>query len=314
MMKLLPKVIVLAVSVLLTPLYLQSQASLVELGSLGGSEGEARGVNDAGQVVGWSRTASAELRAFLWQDGVMSDLGIPDSVARAINEHGDIAGYYQVSGNDHAFLRRGGLLFDLGIGRGYALNERGDVVGESVLGAALWTNSTRIDLGLLAGASTCWAFGINNRQQVVGGCIVGSTRRAFLWDSGQMQDLGTLGGSYAEAKSINERGQIVGGSTATTIPGQAFLRAFLWERGVMSDLGTLGGSYSAALANTSGGAVVGEATTQSGITHAFFEDGKGMTDLGPLGEYSAAFATNHSGVVVGSVGVGAGLRPVLWQR
>src|SRR5687767_3227617 len=52
-------------------------------------------------------------------------------------------------------------------------------------------------------------------------------------------DLGTLGGSFSEARGINPRGQVVG--LSTTAGGQT--RAFLWDRGTMTDLGTLGGSF-----------------------------------------------------------------------
>jgi len=96
---------------------LRAQALVTELGDLGGGEGQARAVNDAGQVVGWSRTASGELRAFLWEEGVMSDLGIPDSVGRDINQSGDVVGYYPILGHDHGFLWQRGQLTDLGAGR-----------------------------------------------------------------------------------------------------------------------------------------------------------------------------------------------------
>ena len=46
------------------------------LGTLGGDESEALGVNDSGQVVGWSETGDAKKpeAAFLWDGGFMQDL------------------------------------------------------------------------------------------------------------------------------------------------------------------------------------------------------------------------------------------------
>src|SRR5215470_7337625 len=40
--------------------------TVVDLGTLGGSFGEARGINSSGQVVGYSTTADGLARAFIW--------------------------------------------------------------------------------------------------------------------------------------------------------------------------------------------------------------------------------------------------------
>jgi probable HAF family extracellular repeat protein len=68
---------------------------ITNLGTLGGRHSYATAINDAGHVVGRSRTAANELRAFLWRQGVMTDLGTlggHDSRAEDINDAGVIVG------------------------------------------------------------------------------------------------------------------------------------------------------------------------------------------------------------------------------
>ena len=75
----------------------------------GGSFSIAQGINNRGQVVGYSDTTTGVQHAFLWQNGTMTDLGtLPSgsiSVAYTINERGQIAGYgFDASGAAHALL------------------------------------------------------------------------------------------------------------------------------------------------------------------------------------------------------------------
>ncbi len=89
---------------------------MIDLGTLPGDAGsDADGINDFGQVVGGSWDAEGNDRAYLWQNGVMTDLNtlIPaDSplhlieATGTINDLGQIAGIaLQIStGETHAFL------------------------------------------------------------------------------------------------------------------------------------------------------------------------------------------------------------------
>ena len=66
---------------------------MVDLGTLGGSRSVAYGVNESGQVMGWSETAGiAGPHAFLWTlAGGMVDLGTlggTDSEVFALSENG----------------------------------------------------------------------------------------------------------------------------------------------------------------------------------------------------------------------------------
>jgi probable HAF family extracellular repeat protein len=57
-------------------------------------------------------------------------------------------------------------------------------------------------------------------------------------------DLGTLGGTYSRATSINDSGQVVGNSNIAGDPGNNIHHAFLYSNGTMIDLGTMGGTNS----------------------------------------------------------------------
>ena len=53
-----------------------AQGGLQDLGTLGGCCSWAYGISDQGAVVGASRTAAGELRAFIWNAGAMTELGV----------------------------------------------------------------------------------------------------------------------------------------------------------------------------------------------------------------------------------------------
>src|SRR5207302_11038844 len=100
-------------------------------------------------------------------------------------------------------------------------------------------------------------YALNNRGQVVGQSTVAGdqTSHPYIWDRETMIDLGTVGGTYGFASWINDPGAVVG--SATNQDDQALL-AFLWKDGVISNLGALhGDACSAADAINSAGQIVG---------------------------------------------------------
>jgi probable HAF family extracellular repeat protein len=247
----------------------------VDLGTLGGSIASARGINDGGQVVGWSQVeGSLSTHAFLWKAGQgMQDLFVIAGMTAAndINNRGQVVGSGPgPDGKMHALLWTPGQgTQDLGTLGGlftasiaYAINEAGEVVGES--------------------------FMPNDPSGL---------HRAVLWRPGQrIRDLGTLGGQFAIARDINESGQVVGEALTQFGPH----RAFLWtEAHGMQDLGSVGNFNSSAFAINDAGVVVGETDSEFGPSHAgLWTAADGMEDLGVIG-MSVAFDINNHLQVVG---------------
>ncbi len=225
-----------------------------------------------------------------------------DSVAYGINEKGEVAGYSTTNGSTRAFIYANGFMKSLGTLGGasvaYAINENSQVVGVSGSHAFLSSGSTMQDLGTLGGSESI-AYGINDLGQIVGDSLISGNiyRRAFLSQNGAMQSLGTLGGNQSSARAINNSGRIVGNSLVVGNYSHAFMHA----NGLMHDIGTLGGLISSANGVNDLGQVVGRSFLSDNVQESMFifEDDS-MEDLGHLnGVISVASSINSSGYVVG---------------
>jgi len=173
------------------------------------------------------------------------------------------------------------------------INERGQVVGNSNVGAFLWSNgSPTILLGL--GGSSTEARAINDKGQVVGLALTDeqfTRRHAVLWEDGVPLDLGTLGARESYATSINDAGTIIGELVISNKGRQVFV----WQNGVMTNVGLMvGASNSRAIGINSRGQVLIEGNIESRPPFWIWENGS-VRDVGAF----PAIAINEPGQVLG---------------
>ena len=140
--------------------FLDSSGKMVDLGTLGGDDSQANALNARGQVTGVadvSNTTNAlgqevvVFHAFLYSNGKMIDLGTLGGSASegdAVNAKGQVIGYSKTSQDlsDDGFFYSNGKIVDLGTFRPSAINDIGQIVGDSSGEAALWNNGKVVNL------------------------------------------------------------------------------------------------------------------------------------------------------------------------
>ena len=256
-------------------------------------------LNNSGTVAYWTRS-NGTIHATLWRQGAAIMIegvpGHPNTIAHAINLHGNIGGWTNTSKNlvdslstTQGFVRIGNRTVVVpGLGgrdsRVFGLNDKDTAVGESTLAdgashAFMIDGSTITDLGTLPLGKSSTAYAINNSGVIAGVADVdGKVNHAVIWTDRKILDLGTLPrGAVSSARSINNRGQIAGFSD--TPDG---IHAFLYADGAMQDLGTLGSDPSEASGINNRGEVVGASNVTGTQRHAFLWQNGRMADLNTL--------------------------------
>lgn len=145
----------------------QPGSGMADLGTLGGPGSWGRDVNNRGNVVGGSAfDTGGAVRAFIYRDGAMQDLGSlggRDSEAFALNDSDVAVGWANRPG-DHLTRR-----------------------------AVLFSGGSVTELGSLSGTGSSSANDINNLGEIVGSATMASgAYHAFLYGNGTMLDLNDL--------------------------------------------------------------------------------------------------------------------------
>lgn len=204
------------------------------------------------------------------------------------------------------------------------LDDRGRVVGAawtagSQMHPFLWEDGSLIDLGTLGGPSGSSAGGINGLGQITGQADNASNvRRAFLWDDYVMTELPPLAGGEGRGFDINDAGQIVGISHASSGYQHGFLYDSITEE--IIDLGTAlpGDNTSYANAINVWGQIAAWSGPGNGVAgaKAYLYQGGGWLPLGTLGgTRSVGYGLDDAGRIVGWSDVAGDVtsRAFLWE-
>lgn len=193
---------------------------------------QAQGINDLGHVVGWTFADEPYDRACLWRGSsrLALDADFPPprgrtSKAYAINNRGQVVGECYPGGSflwDRGKVR---LLPELGAAR--AINEMGWVLGSAGL-----LRSGRITV-FDDRADSLRVTALNDRGQM----IVQRGARTALWDKNKVHVLEVLpGDAFSVGSHINNCGQVMGFSWRDKQAwDKAQKRFFLWQAGKVID-------------------------------------------------------------------------------
>lgn len=235
-------------------IYDSRRGQITTLGSLGGVtsfgfSGVATSINELGEAAGYSYLDAVNFHAFIYSNGVMTDIGSFGgySAALGINKRGQVVGYSadSVSGVAHAFVYRRGVMTEINPfgapnneSYGEGINSHGWVVGAGLnpdgtgfRGFVYLRDGSIVDIGTFKRGRNSYAYAINDFNQVVGVAdypyksicpsprgpvkCVNFAQHGFLFERGVMTDLNSLidpalGWDLQWAFDINEEGQVAG--------------------------------------------------------------------------------------------------------
>ena len=273
------RVVALVVTIATSTLTFAQQYTITPLDHLGGAtESRAMGINNLGQIVGFTVDASGNSHAATWQSSGSGNLLPVLSQTNPLSE-------------------------------AYRINNAGQIVGKArtdsnASHAAYWAGGNVTDMGVIGGA-TSFANDINEAGVVAGSSDATRGSVAFTW---------TPGGGFVNYGNFNttdnqQRAGFNGINDTGTLVGTAY-RLFSPFKAIKATVGNLSvteispaGQFSTGmgLAVNDAGTMVGYQNPGAGSAHAAIFDGnRGWMDLGALGlSDSQAKDINQSGVIVG---------------
>jgi len=197
-------------------------------------------------------------RPFLWEDGELNELDLPEGVAQGscsdINDPGIIAGTmggyisppraFVIDGDEFIVIEPPP---EANHTDAKGLNEYGAVVGtwkntsQGPVHAYIWRDGEFTDLQPWMEALSSLGADVNDAGQVAGSRWNDDAEDfiAFIWHEGNLTDLGPIPGGYAsKAKVINSAGEVAGDGKIPADPSYDW-HGFFYSEGEMIDLGTL---------------------------------------------------------------------------
>ncbi|MGI5163771.1 hypothetical protein ACQEU3_05380 [Spirillospora sp. CA-253888] len=287
---------------------LWQSGSLTKLPALfGGKDGKATDIDDQGRITGTSKNILGRTHAVTWQNGKIKELGpltSPESRAAAIS-NGQVAGTADANdGSEDSYARQRAV--------------RWSANGTRIDQHAAQQGSVAVDInasGRIAGTQ--------NVSKAIVEAPFDRKHQAFLTRGDTTFALGTLGGSWSEAVSVNDLNDVVG--TSALGPQGANPAPFVWtERAPMKRLAELGGEGKPVAINDQGTIAGQLACANEYGTHDLAyatvwenADAEPQRLPKPEGDVTTkAIAMTDNGDILGEVEypAGAGYEVVVWKK
>jgi probable HAF family extracellular repeat protein len=224
-------------------------------------------INDKGEVTGmflneYGNSGDTQYYGFSYKNGTFQSLGFPEnggSLGRSINSSGQIVGDLFTHSDRYAAKYNNGTITPIpGLGEngGMSLdiNNAGTIVGVSYSLNSHYLYGFIYQDGVIENIGNyLWPMAINNSGEISGfsnefTSFGNRQDSAFVYQNGQIDYLGTLGGRESFAFDINDSGQIIGWATNA----EEMRRPFIYQDEKMIEIGNLSSNGEAVSINNLG--------------------------------------------------------------